>query len=194
MNPGEIYHIYNRGNNKGDIFFEEENYSYFLNRLQTYIIPYADVYAFCLMPNHFHLLVRIKNYPSVYFTQYTAKGMKRINPIEKAFKNFFISYVKSINSRYSRTGSLFESRYKRKLVDSDSYFNQVIAYIHYNPVEAGLAKDYLDWFYSSYHDFVLGKSLIVSLESVFSWFGEPYLFFEHHMQFSEFQKLKNQSL
>lgn len=62
IEEGSFYHIYNRGNNGGDIFFDDENYNYFLKLLAKYITPVADIYAYCLMRNHFHLLVRIKSY------------------------------------------------------------------------------------------------------------------------------------
>ncbi|MFZ4414303.1 MAG: hypothetical protein ACOYOV_14565, partial [Bacteroidales bacterium] len=58
---GHIYHIYNQGNNKQHIFFKRENYLFFLQKIRKHILPYADVLAWCLMPNHFHLLVYVKD-------------------------------------------------------------------------------------------------------------------------------------
>src|SRR5688572_16108461 len=93
---GEFYHLYNRGNNRGRIFFEEENYVFFLKRFSSYLCQYVDVFAYCLMPNHFHFFIRINDVPG----------------FEKGIKNFFISYSKAINSRYNRVGHLFQGRYK----------------------------------------------------------------------------------
>ena len=57
---GQFYHIYNRGNNKENIFFNENNYNYFLKKYDFYFLDYLDIYCYCLLPNHFHLLVRVK--------------------------------------------------------------------------------------------------------------------------------------
>jgi len=106
MKTGQFYHVYNRGNNRERIFKEEKNYVYFLKRFQDYLSEWVDVYAYCLMPNHFHLLVKIPDFPEI---------TTGLTPAEKAFKNFFTSYAKSINKGYGRTGSLFQSNYKKKL-------------------------------------------------------------------------------
>ena len=62
MEQGSFYHIYNRGNNKQDIFFEEKNYDLFLKNFDKYLSSFVDVYAYCLMPNHFHFLIKIKEF------------------------------------------------------------------------------------------------------------------------------------
>jgi putative transposase len=126
MDQGSFYHIYNRGNNKENIFFEEKNYQYFLKLFDKYLSPYVDVYAYCLMPNHFHFLIRIKEMnikqtsevfkTSEVLTKEITEvgGSKKLTPLEKAFKDFFISYAKSINKAMNRTGSLFQSKFKKR--------------------------------------------------------------------------------
>ncbi len=94
------YHIFNQGNNKEDIFIEEMNYVYFLELLNKYICPIATILSYCLLKNHFHLLIQIKDIPEE-------------KQVSKAFSNFFNSYAKSINKKYNRTGSLFRDRFKR---------------------------------------------------------------------------------
>jgi putative transposase len=74
------YHIYNRGNNKNLIFFEDDNYTFFLNQFKKYVTPFCEVYSYCLMPNHFHFFIRVNVQ----------------EPFEKGIKNFFISYSKAI--------------------------------------------------------------------------------------------------
>jgi putative transposase len=108
------YHIFNRGNNKELIFFEEENYQYFLLKFEKYVSPHCEVFSYCLMPNHFHFFLKITN--------------KQL--FELGIKNFFISYAKSINKRYDRIGSLFQGRYKAKEITSDSYYTRIITYIY----------------------------------------------------------------
>lgn len=93
------YHIFNTGNNRENIFIEDKNYSYFLDLLERYILPIADIYAYCLLKNHFHLLLKIKD-------------EKEISPKFKekpllAYSNMFNAYAKAINKMYSRRGSLF---------------------------------------------------------------------------------------
>lgn len=168
MEPGKFYHAYNRGVNKNAIFFEENNYQYFLERVGFYLDPIIDLYSYCLMPNHYHLLYKVKDQIS--------------NPIEinKAFKNFLICYVKSINLRYARCGTLFQGRFKYKVVDSDYYFSTLVPYIHLNPVEAGLCKYPEDWKYSSYRSIVSDKPTKLKREEVIDWFGNKERFMKAH--------------
>ena len=126
----EFYHIYNRGNNKGRIFFELENYHFFLRQFFKYFpSPSAEIHAFCLMPNHFHFLVRFLE----------------VTDISTRMKYFGISYAKAINSRFQRTGHLFEGRFKIKYVDSDEYLLHLSRYIHLNPLLAKLVLKAEDW-------------------------------------------------
>ena len=114
MDQGSFYHIYNRGNNKEKIFFEEKNYRHFLKLFDKYLSPYVDVYAYCLMPNHFHFLIRVKmveeQTSEVFKTSKVLpikasevssvkvaeayRGSKKLTPIEKAFKDFLCNKVK----------------------------------------------------------------------------------------------------
>ncbi len=105
--PGNWYHIYNRGINGERLFYEEENYLYFLRLLTRYVLNVAEVYAYCLLVNHFHLLVRIFDQPA--------------KPPHQVFSHLFNSYAQSINKRYDRTGSLFERPFHRRLIDSERY-------------------------------------------------------------------------
>ncbi|MDD2816378.1 MAG: transposase [Thiotrichaceae bacterium] len=93
-----------------------------------YIYPIAETYAYCLMRNHFHLLVKIAPKPDLL-------GLKDLEGLNysQAFSNLFNAYTKIINKTYNRHGSLFEKNFKRILIDSDSYLIQVVAYIHRNP-------------------------------------------------------------
>ena len=123
LQPGVYYHIYNRGNNRENLFLENRNYPYFLTLYEKHVEPIADTYAYCLMRNHFHLLVRIKETSQVLKTR----------EVSQKFSNFFNAYTKAINKGYGRTGSLFEERFGRIPVASTSYFQNLIFYIHFNP-------------------------------------------------------------
>lgn len=149
IESGAIYHIFNRGNNKENIFIEIKNYYYFLEQFKKYILPIADIYSYCLLKNHFHLLLRIKN-------EHELPDKFKDKPY-LAFSNFFNSYTKSINKMYGRTGSLFEEHLKRKRVENIDYLIQLVAYIHLNPIKHGFTKNYQDYKFSSFQAYISDK-------------------------------------
>jgi putative transposase len=176
-NPGALeygvyYHIFNRGNNRQNIFFEERNYRHFLQLYGKYVQPVADTYAYCLLRNHFHLLVRIKReeeQPPQTF-EVGNQTSKVLSPSQQ-FSNWFNAYAKAINRAYGRTGSLFERPFGRIAVTSDAYFAQLVVYIHHNPQKHGLVDDFRNWPYSSYHALVSAKPTLLKREDVLDWFG-----------------------
>ena len=134
---GEYYHIYNRGINRQKIFFQAENYRFFLRRLREHLLPdHAAIIAYCLMPNHYHLLVRPK---SVRFSE--------------CMQSFGTSYSKAINKRFDRVGPLFQARFQALHVDQESYLLHLSRYIHRNPLEADLVKRLEEWEFSSYLEY-----------------------------------------
>ena len=158
MKPETFYHIYNRGNNKLPLFFTRENYLYFLRKVRKYLLLHIEVIAYCLMPNHFHLLVYAK--PDV---------------ISKSFSNdlrvMLRSYTRAINNQEERTGSLFQQHTKIKPLEEvagshnmnlshsmtgggdDNYPFICFHYIHQNPMKAGLVSQMEDWEMSSFRDY-----------------------------------------
>ena len=152
LENGSCYHIYNRGNNSGDIFYENENYYHFLRLYAKYIDPIADTFAWCLLKNHFHVLVYIKTDSEINKTKLSYSTVKKPKVISasKQFSHFFNAYTQSINKRHSRTGSLFENNFERKLVHSEDYFRRLIYYIHNNPVHHGLTKTIEEYPWSSF--------------------------------------------
>jgi REP element-mobilizing transposase RayT len=185
MQTGSFYHIYNRGNNKQHIFFEEKNYRHFLNLFDKYLSSFVDVYAYCLMPNHFHFLVKVKEFPQTSEVFKTSdvlqqRGSKKLTPLEKGFKDFFISYSKGINKAYDRTGSLFQAKFKKKEIVDNSYFTSIIQYIHVNPVKAKLCSQYEDYKFSSYNAIITNGPTHVKREEVLEWFGNKNIFVKVH--------------
>ena len=162
--PGVVYHVFNRRNNKEDIFKEEKNYMYFLSLLQKYVMPVAEIYAYCLMKNHFHLVVRIKD-ADLLEDKYKKKPYL-------GFSNLFNAYTKSINKMYNRTGSLFQEHLHRKRVEDDEYLMQLIAYVHLNPVKHEFTDDFKNYRYSSYKAYVSAKPTNVICDYVMSLFGD----------------------
>jgi len=135
---GECYHLYNRGHNYGDIFFERENQLYFLRLVGRYLIPgVLDVVAYCLMPNHYHLLVRL-----------------RADDLSPAMQRLGLAYTKAVNKRYERAGALFQGPFQAVHVDRDEYLLHLSRYIHLNPVIAELVGQPEDWEFSSYREYL----------------------------------------
>lgn len=188
MEEEYFYHIYNRGINKSPIFFEKENYYYFLNQFKKYLFEYIDVYSYCLMPNHFHFLIRIKKTLNNEAKISSKETSKNLNPLEKAFKDFFISYAKSINKTYKRTGSIFQAKFKKKLITNDNYFNRLVAYIHLNPVRSKLCKNPEEWQFSSYNNILKSDSELIKTNEVLSWFGNKEAFIDFHKYYKDFLK------
>ncbi len=166
FHAGEYYHLYNRGNNYQTIFFERENYLYFLRQLRKYLVVEAiEIVAYCLMPNHYHLLVYLKT-----------------NDLSGLMQPFALSYTKAINQRYHRVGALFQGRFKGVHVDQNEYLLHLSRYIHLNPVTAGLVRQAEDWEFSSYREFIGQRNgTLPKTEVVLAQFSTP----EAYRQFVE---------
>ena len=120
----------------------------------------VDTYAFCLLPNHFHLLIESK------------QGRSGSRSPSQAFSNLFNAYAKSINIAYQRTGPVFERPFKRILVIDSQYFLRLLIYIHQNPQKHGLIDDYRNWPYSSYEVLIGNQPTFIKLDAVREWFGD----------------------
>jgi putative transposase len=153
--PDHYYHFYNRGINREAIFFERENYLFFLRGLKKYLGQYLEILAYCLMPNHYHILVRVRSWISQAITCQKSEveedfGCFKNLDVSRAMQKFLISYTKAINKRYGRVGPLFQGQFQAKLIESDAHLLQVCAYIHANPVKAGLVLRPEEWEFSNY--------------------------------------------
>ncbi|AKK73064.1 transposase [Chryseobacterium gallinarum] len=180
---GYIYHIYTHANGKDLIFRENENYKYFLSKLLKYIIPVAEIYAYCLMPNHFHLLIRFKE-----SNQTLAEDEHKY--LMKQFSNLLNGYAKAYNKKYNRKGSLFLDYLKRKRVDDEKYLIKLFHYIHNNPVNHGFVKDINDWKYSSYHSYInLAKESKIERKQMMTYFDTINDFVEYHKSNVEYDFL-----
>ncbi len=169
---GSIVHVYNRGNNRENIFYSEEDYKAFVFRLGLSLgfemeeltehpmtsIPYSRIritntkkgefklHAFCLMKNHFHLLI---------------EQCSDI-PISKLISKICTSYAMYINKKYKRVGHIFQDQFKSVLIESDSQLMWTSTYIHMNPVKDGLVKSPAQYKWSSYNDYISGRNLPIT--------------------------------
>jgi putative transposase len=160
---GNYYHIYNRGNNKENIFVEEKNYDYFLKKMKEYLPPIADIYAYCLLKNHFHIVLKIK--------EKVAIPEKFKNKIHLPFSNFFNSYSKSINKNYNRIGSLFQEHFQRNRISDEDYLKQLIVYVHLNPIKHRFSKKFETYKHSSYKAYLSDKETSIDRNFILELFG-----------------------
>ena len=161
---GHIYHVYNRGNNKEKIFYHNYNYLYFIEKIRTSILPYSDILAWCLIPNHFHLMVEVKR---VIFNNVS---------LNHSIGRMLSSYTRAINNQEKRRGSLFQEHTKAICLTTidgitpswyeingitninisqpeRDYPVVCMAYIHNNPVKHGLEDKPDKWEFSSFREY-----------------------------------------
>lgn len=182
LTPGDYFHVYNRGNNKETIFKTHENYIYFLKLWKKYIEPVAETFCYNLLPNHFHFFIRIRDTPKdLTGSPKDPTGFENLldpNGISQHFSNLFNAYTKAINKRFERTGSLFQERFRRKEITSDSYYSSLIGYIITNAVKHGLSKKTADYRYSAYASLLSTGITLLLRNEVMDWFGGKEAFIE----------------
>jgi len=151
------HHLYNRGVNKQSIFFDKNDYEYFIKKMIENKIKYQiEIIAFCLMPNHFHIFIH----------QTTKNGLG-----SKFISDLINSYTKTINKKYKKTGVLFETRTKNKIVYSELDFKNLTKYILLNPVKAGLVNKIDDWEYSSAKELISENELKITDKTILNYFN-----------------------
>ncbi len=184
--PSCYYHIYNRTNGNDNLFNEPKNYIFFLDRYKKYILPIADLYAYCLIPNHFHFLIKIKDDNDIVEEMYESRALEKYRNtdsiyekqsvlseyLSKQFANYFSSYTQSFNKMYNRKGSLFMKNFKRKIVVDERYLQELVIYIHNNPVAHGIVNHPKNWFNSSYNSILSGEDTLVVRKDVLYLFDD----------------------
>lgn len=187
-----MYHIWTHANGIENLFLTEDNYHYFLQKYEHYILPIAETFAYCLMPNHLHLMVQIRSEKEVLEFIRVKKSKRNLQGFEnlggfskvisQQFSNLFNAYTKALNKVYGRKGSLFIPNFKRKLINSDNYFGTLIAYIHNNPVHHGFTQSQKDWEFSSWHAYMNCKYTHIKKDEGIQWFGNKDDFIRVHKE------------
>ncbi len=149
------YHIYNRGINGCVIFENDENKNFFIKQLSKYLLGKISIFGYCLMDNHFHLVIRLN---------------EDVEIVTQGFSNFFNSYVKAFNKQNDRTGSLFEKHFKRIRLENEEYLRNLIIYVHLNP-KYHLDLSFEEYKFSSYQAFISNKETKIEKEEVLTLFG-----------------------
>ncbi len=180
---GYLYHIFNQGNNKQKIFYNQDNYLYFLSKIHLYVKPYADILAWCLMPNHFHLMVYVKEMElpvsnveskkaTVSLEATPSLAPTKYRSFNESIGIMLRSYTNAFNKKHKRSGKLFREGTKAECINcftritpsfigntstikppEQQYPEICFHYIHQNPVKAGLVKTSTDWEFSSARDY-----------------------------------------
>ena len=197
---GYFYHIYNRGNNKEKIFFNNENYIYFLKKFDKYLSDFLDVYCYCLISNHFHFLIKVKTQSDEIINKTDQKYLQeKLNPnnnqlnqkIIQQFSNFFNCYTKSINKEQHRSGTLFKKHFKRRIILNEQYLSNIIFYIHLNPVHHKISDNFVNHRWSSYNRILQDNLSKLKKNEVINFFGNKSDFIQFHKESSlNFQNIQ----
>jgi putative transposase len=196
LEPEKFYHIYNRGINGCTVYHEETNYNYFLGLYEKHISPIADTYAWALLVNHFHLLVKILNPEGLISNPEGFENLQGFNDninkhVSQQFSNLFNAYTKAFNIKYNRTGSLFEHTFKRKCITNETYLKQLVVYIHTNPVHHGITMNIADYLWTSYSSIVSSKPTKIKRDCIIGWFDNRDNFIEVHKQKVDSELIKD---
>jgi len=182
--PDSFYHIYSHAVGEENLFRTEENYRYFLKKYSEYIHPVCKTLAYCLMPNHFHFSIKVRDEKGLkkYYDQ--KRPIRSSRPyrsdgsdwnaqefVIQQFSNFLNAYAKAFNKKFQRKGALFVDYLRRKSVTNDRYLITLIHYIHYNPLHHGFCKDLKDWTFTSYHALRTKRPTRLEKQEVLSLFG-----------------------
>jgi len=175
---GEYYHIFNRGCNAENIFRSEKNYLYLLGKIKESIEGFKiAIIAYCLMPNHYHFLLRQDGDRS----------------ISDWIQHIFNSYTKAFNKMYKRSGTLFEGSFKAIHIDKQDYLIHLCRYIHRNPLDAGLVTNIDLWKYSNYLEWI-GKrnGKLADKEFVRNHFPRPEDYVKFVLEYTPPKKLQQE--
>lgn len=176
---GKFYHIYNRAVGKERLFISDDNYHFFLRKFRSSMGSVISVYAYCLLSNHFHFLIKINDSTCH-------------EEISERFRRFFISYSKSFNSVFNRKGSLFEKHLKRVAIDSDQQLLWTVYYIHRNPVHHRVTENYHSYKWSSLPVILSDKKTKLERDGALELFGGKESFLSFHDNNIEEDKLIKQ--
>lgn len=196
--PEMTYHVYNRANGKEQLFRNHEDYLIFLQKFKFYLSPFLDVYCHILIPNHFHFLVKLKSeeviklhlnnllHKAPFERKYLEGLISYEQLMELEFKRFFISYSMGFNRRYGRKGSLLCRQFRRLKIESDSYFTQVVVYIHANAVKHNLVSDFTTYPWSSWSELMKDNCTGLLKDDLIKWFGSMEKLIQIHFDMVEY--------
>lgn len=190
---GNTYHVYNRTNNKELLFKTNDDYYLFLNRLFKYIGPVAEVYAWNLIPNHFHFLIKVRSESEI------IKGIESMfdltksqklflenrnidSLVEMEFRRLFTSYAMSFNYIHNRNGNLFHRTFRRVRIEREDQFVRAIIYIHANALKHRLVDQFDKYPWTSYHLIISDQPTKLMKKEIIELFGSKEEFISLHKE------------
>ena len=178
---GSYYHLFNRGINKQLLFYHPGNYKYFLKLLDKHLSGYVHFLAYCLLPNHFHLIIKVKDVISFEGDDIPTTSEEKVGKlVSNQLRSMFISYSMAINLQENRTGNLFDRSFKRLEITKHDYLEYAIFYTHFNPEKHGIVDNYKNYKYSSYKALDGNKKTKMDRKLVYRIFGDKEDFIHYH--------------
>lgn len=176
LESGCYFHIYNRGINREKLFYRHAHYLIFLRRYQQLLEEHVETYAYCLLPNHFHFLIRVNdsNMP----------GNEKM--VSNKLNILFSKHALMINNQYNRYGSLFCKSFKRIKIKNDFYLRNLTTYIHHNPIKHKVSTDFATYQYSSYQGIINKDTKLINIAGLYTIFNSPEDFIKRHTEDNPF--------
>jgi putative transposase len=186
--PNNTYHLFSRANGSEKLFLNSNNYAFFLKRLEKHTSPIADLFAYNLLPNHFHLMMQMKSSEAIeqHFKEVKKEKVFAVELMPEflmeRFSNCLNSYTKAFNKMYNRKGALFIDFLRRVEIQSDDQYRQTVFYIHKNAVLHGVVKQISDWPYSSFQSILQNNAAFLKVKNVLDMFDGLSGFIAFHEQ------------
>ena len=176
--PGSFFHVYNHAVGSELLFRETENYLFFFDKFSQFLGPYVGLYSYCLLPNHFHLLIKVSEESGC-------------DVVSEQFRKFLISYSKAFNKYFDRRGTLFERHLKRVLVTTDEYLVWLVFYLHRNPLHHQYTNEFRTYPWSSYRSLLSNRNTHLARDETIELFsGKREFILFHEKNISEFNAIK----
>ncbi len=192
-----FYHVFNRTNNREPLFLDDEDRQYFLKQYKRYVSSYLDTYTFCLMGNHFHLVIRVKNLTIIHglvqaieqkdrtiaqkkFLEMKEDVRTAHELIANQFNRMFTAYAMYFNKKHKRSGNLFYRPFKRVAVKNEGHFTWLVYYVHANPKKHKVQADFQNYTWSSFQAFLSDSPTLLKRKEVLEWFGGKNGFLKFH--------------
>ena len=187
-----IYHVYNRTVDRKPMFTSNENYAFFIRQFDKYLSDYVKIYAYNLLGNHFHFMIKVNNLTDLTtFEKLSNLTTEKLSNQQKTthdivshqFRKFFQSYAMAFNKEQNRIGTLFQTPFKRVRVEDENYLRELACYINTNAHKHNLVKDFRDWKWSSYHNSISNKETKLLKEELISYFDDIDNFIYCHLEY-----------
>lgn len=176
---GASYHIFNRTSAKQLMFHDTGNHFFFLEKFKQYLGNYVELLSKCLIPNHFHFLIRVKEFENMPPLP-ANKDLHTV--ITRQFKNFFISYSMSVKKKYELSGNVFAQKYKHIRLYTEKEIRRVILYIHRNPKHHGVGE-WETYRWSSYNDVLMSREDDPKTAFILDLFGGKEAYIQAHITY-----------